>query len=80
MRTSSVVRGWLSTISSAAFVWEISPLWMVGFSSVEAGSEVGNTVDFICGANRPDGVTKAEAAGTKATAAAQAAILFRFEV
>lgn len=79
MRTSSVVRGWFSTISSAAFVWEISPFWMVGFSRVEAGSEVGNKLDLICGANRPEGVTKEVAAGTNATAAAHAAILFRLE-
>ena len=52
---------------------------MVGFSRVEAGSEVGNKVDLICGENLPEGVTKAVAAGTNATAAAQAAILFRLE-
>lgn len=52
-----------------------------GFSRVEAINKVGETVDGTVEilANRPEGVTKAEVAGTKAATAAAAAILFRLD-
>ena len=78
-----MVRGALFTISSAVLDSTVSLLSKdavtVGFSSVDATSEVGEIGDCtaICVAALPDGVTKAPAAGTKAAAAAAAAILLR---